>query len=225
MAAPAEHRSPNPIAGYEDWPAAVRGARAVRRPDRRRHRAGRGAGAARAAADSQRGGRGSAGPGRGGDSSVALVRRLRAGHHRMVVAADRSDRAISPGCWACTAMAACGRSAVSNWSSSGMAPSPGRRNCARAGIRAAPPPTSWPAGASPCWFTTRSPGAAAGSICPIPRHDSRPPWSAYAAWWREQELTPSRGRAVRPRLRTARGHAGQGGRDSRSDPGRGRADR
>ena len=27
MAAPAEHRSPNPLAGYEDWPAAVRGAR------------------------------------------------------------------------------------------------------------------------------------------------------------------------------------------------------
>ena len=114
-------------------------------------------------------------PRRRADHAVALVRRLRAGHHRMVVAPDRSDRGPPWG----AGHALSRRRAVDRRRAAGRARRGGQPRAAQlrqGGTRAAPPPTSWPAGASPCWFTTRSPGAAAGSICPSPRHD----WATLA---------------------------------------------
>ena len=48
---------------------------------------------------------------------------------------------------------------------------------------------------------------------------------AYAALWREQDLTPSEDEQFDLASGLARGHAREGGRDTRADPGRGRADR
>ena len=182
---------PNPIAGYEDWPAAVRGAAPFEGSSAGGNRAGRGSRPAPATADTD-----------------VSWKRVAARSIRWTSAgcAGRwaTGRTPRPGCcgrpacpaisrlsWACTATAVCARWAVSSSSSSGTNPIRGRPPCAPAGIRAAPRPMSWPGGASSCWSTTRSPGAAGGSTCRIRLHDSRALLEAYAALWREQGLTPS----------------------------------